>query len=364
MPTTALVHDYLTQRGGAERVLLSMMAAFPGAPVHTSLYEPTGTFPGFVGRDVRTSPLNRFGPLRRHHRLGLPVFARTFSRLRVEADVVLCSSSGWAHGVTTGGYKLVYCHSPARWLYQRDRYLRESPGLLKLASAGLAPYLRRWDAAAAASAQGYLANSRAVQERVRKLYGIEAEVLPPPHSIEIDGAAEAVGGLEPGFVLCVSRLLAYKNVDAVIGAFRRPGLAGRQLVVVGEGPDRARLDQLTGRNVRLLGTVTDPQLRWLYTSCAALVAASHEDYGLTPIEVAAFGKPTAALRWGGYLDTVEEGTTGVLFDRPHPDPIAAAVRELLQRSWSPVAIAAQAETFGEPRFVERLQAIVAGVTSP
>ena len=361
MGTVALAHDYLTQRGGAERVLLSMLKAFPDAPLHTALYEPASTFPGFDGRDVRTLPVNRVGLLRRHHRLALPVLAPSFSTLRVDADVVICSSSAWAHGLRTSGYKLVYCHSPARWLYQPERYLREYPAALQLAAAGLAPYIRRWDAAAAASAHGYLTNSRAVQQRIRDVYGIEAVLLAPPHSVTVDGRMEEVEGLAPGFLLCVSRLLPYKNVDEVIRAFQSPGLVDRRLVVVGEGPDRARLAALAGGNVRLLGRVSDAQLRWLYATCSGLVAASHEDYGLTPLEAAAFGKPTAALRWGGYLDTIEEGATGVLFDEPDREQVAVAVGELLRRSWSAPVLVAHADKFQEWRFIEKLRAIVAGV---
>ena len=359
----ALAHDYLTQRGGAERVVLSMLKAFPGAPLHTSLYEPTTTFPAFADHDVRTLPLNHFRLLRRHHRWGLPLFGPSFSALRLDADVVVCSSSGWAHGVQATGCKLVYCHAPARWLYQQERYVRESPRALKVAVAALVPYLRRWDAAAAASAHVYIANSRAVQQDIRQAYGIEAVVLPPPHSITVDGPTQEIEGLEAGFVLCVSRLLPYKNVDAVIRAFRTPALAGRRLMVVGEGPDRARLNALGGCNVRLLGTVSDAELRWLYASCAGLVAASHEDYGLTPLEAAAFGKPTAALRWGGYLDTVEEGATGVFFDEPAGDHVAAAIDELLEHPWTTEVITAHADAFKEWRFIEKLQGIVADAAS-
>jgi glycosyltransferase involved in cell wall biosynthesis len=338
-----------------------MLEAFPGAPLYTSLYNPTNTFPDFVGHDVRVLPLNRVGLLRRHHRLSLPLLAPSFSRLRVDADVVVCSSSGWAHGLQTSGYKLVYCHSPARWLYQRERYLRESPSVLKMAVAGLSPHLRRWDLAAADSAQRYLANSRAVQQRIQSVYGIEASVLPPPHTVAVDGAAKEVDGLVPGFMLCVSRLLPYKNVDEVIRAFRSQRLVDFRLVVVGEGPDRARLTRLVGDNVRLLGTVSDPQLRWLYANCAGLVAASHEDYGLTPIEAAAFGKPTAALRWGGYLDTVQERTTGVFFDQPEHEQITAAIKDVLARPWSTSEIVAHADRFQEWRFIKTLQDVVAGV---
>lgn len=365
MATVALAHDYITQRGGAERVVLSMLKAFPGAPLYTSLYEPSQTFPGFAAHDVRTLPLNRLPPLRRDHRWSLPMLAPSFARLRVDADVVLCSSSGWAHGVQTEGRKVVYCHSPARWLYQRDRYLRESPKLVKLGLGGLSPYLRRWDAAAAAGASSYLANSTAVQQRIREIYGREATVLPPPHALAVDGDQVEVEGLAPGYVLCVSRLLPYKNVDEVIGAFRRrrhPGaLAHHSLVVVGEGPDRVRLDGLLGTNTRMLGVVSDAQLRWLYANCVGLVAASYEDYGLTPLEAAAFGKPTAALRWGGYLDTVEEDTTGVFFDQPDHEKIAAALEDLLVRSWSAPDIIAHAGRFHEPQFIQGLQGVMAEV---
>src|SRR5437588_3963985 len=117
----ALVHDYLTQRGGAERVVLAMTRAFPGAPLYTSLYDPAGTFPEFANVDVRRLSLDSVPLLRRHHRLALGVLAPAFSRLRVHADVAVCSSSGWAHGAHVTGRKIVYCHAPARWLYQPDR---------------------------------------------------------------------------------------------------------------------------------------------------------------------------------------------------------------------------------------------------
>jgi hypothetical protein len=125
-PTVALVHDYLTQRGGAERVVLAMARAFPGAPIHTSVHWPPGTFPEFASLDVRPGTLQRIGPLRRHHRIGLPLYPLAFGRTEIDAEVTLCSSSGWAHGVRTTGAKVVYCHAPARWLYQTDRYLGAS----------------------------------------------------------------------------------------------------------------------------------------------------------------------------------------------------------------------------------------------
>lgn len=356
--SVALVHDYLTQRGGAERVVVALTRAFPGAPVHTSLYEPSGTFPEFAAADVRPGPLDRVPFLRADHRLALPLLAPAFSRLRVEADVVVCSSSGWAHGARVDGRKVVYCHTPARWLYQGDRYLGErGSGAARSALRVLARPLRAWDRAAARSADRYLANSSVVRDRIRDAYGIEAEVVPPPPALGPDGPRRAVAGLDAGFVLCVSRLLPYKNVGAVVEAFA--GLPGERLVIAGRGPDEAALRRSAPANVTVLGSVDDDELRWLYGSCRAVVAASFEDFGLTPLEGAGFGKPAAVLRYGGFLDTVVDGRTGVFFEAPEPAAIRAAVARLASDTAGAAEIHAHAGRFGEARFAARLREIVA-----
>ncbi len=356
-PSLSLVHDYLTQRGGAERVVLSLTQAFPNAPLYTSLYEPVDTFPNFRDVDVRPLPLNRLSSLRRHYRATLPLLAPAFSALRVDADVVVCSSSGWAHGVRTRGRKIVYCHTPARWLYQPERYLRGRGAAIRATAAVLRPALVRWDRRAAASADRYLANSSSVARRIADAYGVQAEVLPPPPALTPEGPATPVSGLEPGFGLCVSRLLPYKNVDTVLRAFA--ALPDERVVVVGGGPDEAALRALAPPNATLLGAVGDDELRWLYSECAYLAAASHEDFGLTPLEAATFGKPSVALRWGGFLDTVHEGVTGLFFETPTPEALADAVRQLAQERPDREAIRAHAAGFSEARFVERIRAIVA-----
>jgi glycosyltransferase involved in cell wall biosynthesis len=353
----ALVHDYLTQRGGAERVVLALTGAYPVAPLHTSFYDADGTFPEFAGMDIRTLPIDRIGPLRTRHRMALPVLAPAFSRLTVDAEVTLCSSSGWAHGARVTGRKVVYCHTPARWLYQTDRYLDGSSAASKALVALLAPSLRSWDRKAALSAHRYLVNSTAVRQRVADLYGIDAEVVPPPVEVDPNGPSTEVDGLEPGFFLCVSRLLPYKNVDAVAEAFR--ALPDQRLVVVGSGPLAGPLRSSAPTNVMVLGRVDDASLRWLYRSCSGLVTASHEDFGLTPVEAAGFGKPTAALRWGGFLDTMVEGTTGVFIERPEPALIAEAVEMLSATRWNGDALRSHAETYSVDRFTHRISAVVA-----
>jgi glycosyltransferase involved in cell wall biosynthesis len=359
--SVAIVHDYLTQRGGAERVVLSMLKAFPGAPLYTSFYDPGSTFPEFADADVRTLPLDGIRPLRKHHRLALPLLAPAFSRCRVRADVVVCSSSGWAHGVSVEGRKVVYCYSPARWLYQPARYLGEGRPLAGCALGAMRSYLLAWDRRAAATADSYVTTSRAVAANIRHAYGIEASLVPPPHALDPLGPGREVGGVEPGFVLCVSRLLAYKNLEPVVDALRAsPDL---RLVLVGTGPEGRRLMAETPANVCLLGSVTDDELRWLYRECAGLIAASYEDYGLTPLEAAAFGKPSAVLRWGGFLDTVIDGETGVYFDRPDALSIQAALRAMNDGHFSPTVLQGHAGRYSEARFIKALRIAVMGKAS-
>jgi glycosyltransferase involved in cell wall biosynthesis len=166
---------------------------------------------------------------------------------------------------------------------------------------------------------------------------------------------------QPGFVLCVSRLMAYKNVGAVIEAF--VGMTDVRLVVVGQGPDLVGLQASAGPNVSLLGRVLDAELDWLYANCAGVVSASYEDFGLTAIEAATYGKPSAVLRYGGFLDTVIEGETGVFFDEPIASDIAQAVHELLEYVWDTESITRQADCFTESSFVDRLGAAVGVATT-
>jgi glycosyltransferase involved in cell wall biosynthesis len=355
-PSVAIVHDYLTQRGGAERVVLAMHRTFPDAPLYTSLYDPDGTYPEFAAVEVRTSPLDRIGPLRRSHRLALPLLAPTFSAVRVDADVVICSSSGWAHGVRTRGRKIVYCHAPARWLYEADEYSRTSGSAVRAALRSLRPVLTRWDQYAARSADIYVANSGHTRDKVRATYDIEAIVVHPPHGMSVEAPRRAVPSIAPGFFLCVSRLLAYKHVDVVVEAFRHT--PEEQLVVVGRGPDEALVRALAGENVRFLSDMDDDAMRWLYANARALIAASYEDFGLTPIEAAAFGRPTVALRYGGYLDTVIDGTTGLFFDALEPRAIASALRAWCARPIDSVRVQQHAAQFSEDRFQTQLHELV------
>lgn len=362
-PRIAIAHDYLTQRGGAEKVVLSMSRAFPDAPIYTTLFDPENTFPEFADLDVRVSRLNKIGVLRTHHRAALPLLPFTARSVYIDADVVLASTSGWAHGFRTNGRKLAYCYSPARWLYLRDKYLGEDSGRLKTWALGAASgSLKVWDRAAALSCDRYLAISSVIQKRIADTYGISADIVPAPVAMSSTGREPVpavqqwmAGDPEAGFYLCVSRLLPYKNVDKVVRAFAD---TNRRLVVVGRGPEAENIRQQATPNVLMVSDLTDHQMGWLYSNSRAIIAASYEDFGLTPIEAAVWGRPSVVLRWGGFLDTVRDGVTGVFFDEPEPAAIAAALDRLETRQFNPDTIRRHAETFSEARFAEALYAAV------
>ena len=343
-----------------------MSRAFPEAPIYTLLYDPSDTYPEFAGKDLRVSPLNNVAPLRRNHRAALPFLPLAASSMFVDADVVLTSSSGWAHGFRTDGQKIVHCHTPARWHYRHEEYLGEGGGFPRRAALRvMSRYLRQWDNRAAASCERYLAVSSMVQQRISDVYGIEAEVLVPPVTMTagdpVEPLSDAVHWLSEawadgaGFFVCVARLLPYKNVDAVVRAFAMNGLP---LVVVGSGPELARINRLSTPNVLVVADISDAQLNWLYRECRAVVAASYEDYGVSPIEAAVWGRPTIALRGGGYLDTVEDGLTGIFFDRPTSDAINDAVARFDTVTFEPDKIRWHAEKFGEGRYIDCLRAAV------
>ena len=363
-PRIAIAHDYLTQRGGAERVVLAMHRAFPQAPIYTTLYNPETTFPDFADAEIHVSPLNRLRVAREHHRAMLPVLAPVSSTLRVDAELTIVSSTGWAHGFETTGKSLVYCHSPARFLHLRSQYLgNASPlSLPSLALAALRPALLRWDQRAAHRADKYLANSSIVAERIRRVYGIDAEVLFPPGGVDADAEQRPVPEIESWvsaqderpYYLVVSRLMPYKKVDVVLETFRL--MPERRVVVVGRGPEAERLAALAPDNARLLSGLDDAQMRWLYAHARALIAPAFEDFGLTPLEAYAFGTPVLARRGGGYLDTVIDGLSGLFFDSSTVEDLTAAVRAEARTDWDRQAIVGHGSTFSEERFARALRA--------
>jgi glycosyltransferase involved in cell wall biosynthesis len=357
-PKIVIVHDYLTQRGGAERVALDLLRAFPGSRLVTSCWHPPATYPEFREHDIETLWIDKVAALRRDPRRAFPFLAKAFERHVVrDADVVLCSSSGWAHRVTTSAPKVVYCHNPARWLYQPHEYFPSMPGWARGRYVAQTESLRRSDATAAHSAAAYLVNSGAVAGRVRVTYGIDSVVVPPARGLSPDGPQTPIPGIEPGYLLTISRRRAYKHTEAICEAVA--SMPGERLVVVGGRPTDAWPVGITS-----LFDLDDAQMRWLYANSAGLVAVAHEDFGLTPVEAQSFGVPAVVLRNGGYLDSTVENLTGVFVEGTSRDQIVGGIQAMRARSWDRDALRQCGERFSPASFARRMRGVVADVLDP
>jgi len=345
----AIVHDYLVQYGGAERVVEALHELWPEAPVFTSLYEPRALPHSFAEMDVRTSPLQHMPGARRHFKLVLPLYPAAMRSLDLTGyDVVVSSSSGWAHGVRTdaGARHFVYCHTPARWLYRTDSYVRGE----RWAAAPLLPLLRGWDRRAAARATQYVANSEAVGKRIVRAYGRPARVVYPP----VDTQRFSLG--EPDdFYLCISRLNSYKRIDLAVHACER---LGRRLLVAGDGPARRALTGMAGPHTTFLGRVSDPEATDLLQRCRGLIVPAEEDFCITAVEAMAAGRPVVGYARGGLLETVVPERTGVLFSEQTPESIVRALTRLERLELDPAAIRRHALRFDVRRFQTELREMV------
>jgi glycosyltransferase involved in cell wall biosynthesis len=353
MPTAhrqvVLAHDYLTQRGGAERVALEIARVAQVERIVTSIYERDATYQGFEDFSLRSSFLQRIATFRRDPRRALPLLGWAWSSQKpVDADILICSSSGWSHGVraTSRTRKVVYCYNPPRWLYQPDDYLAGQPVYVKVLLALLRPALTRWDKRAAKSADLYIAISTSVAERIRSTYGVEPALLFPPVAVTTEGEREPVTSVAPGYFLTVARDRGYKGTQTLVEAFA--GLPDARLVIVGSSPHGD-----LPANVTALGRVSEGELRWLYENARALASVSREDFGLTPLEANAFGTPALLIRAGGFLDTTLDGTSGRFIEEPTVESVQAAVLAFPDE-WDADAIRAHAESFSVENFGRRL----------
>lgn len=350
-----IAHDYATQRGGAERVALDLLRAFPGSRLVTSCWNPETTYPEFRDHDVETLWINKFPSIRRDPRRAFPLLANAFARHHItDADVVICSSSGWSHRLTSTAPKIVYCHNPARWLYQSHEYFPNMSEWTRRQFHARTRRLRHTDAVAARAAASYLVNSAAVADRVRTTYDIEPTVLPPARGLSPEGQYEPVPGIEPGYLLTVSRARAYKQTDVVCDAVA--AMPGERLVVVG-----GAAPVTPARGVTYVSALTDAQMRWLYANAAGLVAVAQEDFGLTPVEAQSFGIPTIALRRGGYLDSMIENITGLFVADATIVEITAGIRALRSRTWDRDALRRCGDRYAPHAFAARMHAAVQDV---
>jgi glycosyltransferase involved in cell wall biosynthesis len=353
--SVALVHDYLNQRGGAERVVLNMANIWPEAPIYTSLYRAGSTFEGFRDRTIHTSWMQEL-PVDRRFRTLMPLFPSAFRQLgTIDADVVISSSSGWAHGIRTtpDSRHLVYCHAPARWLYSGQEYLGRRRSR---ATHALLDPMRRWDKRAARRADCYLANAYNVADRIRRAYGIESRVVHPP--VDVDRFMPRPRGER---LLVVSRLLPYKRLDLAIEAAARLDIG---LDVVGDGPELQRLQALAGRRTVFHGQLSDEAVVELMENCSAFLFPGREDFGIAPVEANAAGKPVVAFAAGGALETLQDGVTSAFFASQSVKDVMAAIRRVYDIDTSPERIAENAHRFSPQAFERNLRRAIAETPPP
>jgi glycosyltransferase involved in cell wall biosynthesis len=357
----ALVHDYLNQYGGAERVLEALHDLYPAAPVYTSLYDRARMPAAFRGWDVRTSFLQRLPAHVRIARAYLPWYPRAFASFDLRGyDLVLSSSSAFAKGVVppAGTRHICYCHNPARFLWNTAGYM-QSEGLGRLPQVLLGPTLermRRWDLAANERVHAFVANSQTVAGRIRRCYGRESTVIHPPARVSTFPLAQGPGS----YLLTGGRLVPHKRFDVAVAACTRLGLPLR---VFGAGRDRARLERLAGPTVSFLGRVSEADLRALYRDCRAYLFPSEEDFGISPVEAMACGRPVIAFAAGGALETVADGRTGLFFERQDADALIATLASFRAEAFDPQEIRRHAEAFDVPRFQEQVRTLISSQLS-
>lgn len=356
----AIVHDYLTQRGGAERVVLAFQELFPEAPILTSMYDPEDTFPAYVGRDIRTSFLQHLPHKGDAFRALLLLYPMAFARMPLEGfDLVLSSSSGWAHGVhADGAVHICYCYTPARWLYLQRSYFGRNGPVPAWWRYPLQPALQaliRWDKRAARRVDHYLTISHASAERVRRFYGRPATVVHGPIDVDRIAFDPTSAPATPPYYMTLARLLPYKRIDRAIAACQR---RGSRLIVVGHGPGSSSLRKLAGPLVEFRERVPDDELNRLLAGCTALIQAGDEDFGLAPLEANAAGRPVVAYGVSGALETVIDGETGVLFHDPSPESLCAAMDKIESREWDPRRLRTHAAAFNKERFKQRITEVV------
>jgi glycosyltransferase involved in cell wall biosynthesis len=350
----ALVHDYLTEMGGAERVVESLVSIFPGVPLYTSACDRGLLSPPFHGIDVRTTFVQRLTHEKRRTKALFPLLPLAFRTLDLaDFDAVLSSSSGFAHHVRPrpDAVHVCYCHNPPRFLWQPHEYFRDEAVLKTVLGPALSA-LRRLDVSAARRVDAYVANSATVAERIRATYGRSAEIIHPP----VETAAYQPTEDRSGRFLVVSRLLPYKRIDLVIEAASRRNLP---VDVIGDGPDLPRLQGMAGHSVRFLGRQPNATVRHAMARCIALVVPGTEDFGLTPVEAQASGRPPVAFAAGGALETIEDGHTGFLFREQRWQTVGEAM-DRARASQLPVEqLLESARRFDLPVFERRLKEFLA-----
>lgn len=357
----AIVHDFLTALGGAERVVEALHQLFPNAPVYTLRYDADKTHRHFKDWDIRIAPLGKSW-LGRQAGLALPFLPNAIETLDLsQYDIVISSSAAFSKGVITkpSTLHICYCHTPMRYVWDwTHEYARENNydrGLKSIAGRLVTHYLRMWDQASVPRVDCWLANSANVARRIKKYYRQQSTVIHPPVAIVKPVESLASPVKEPYFLI-VSRLSAYKRIDLAITAAAK---TKQRLVIIGIGQNEIQLKAL-GKQLKapvtFLGWQDDATISHYYTHCLAFLFPGEDDFGITPVEAMSYGKPVIAYGKGGVLETIIDGKTGLFFNQPTADSLAAALNRFLatKGSFSQSFIKQQAAQFSNKRFKQEL----------
>jgi glycosyltransferase involved in cell wall biosynthesis len=374
-PRVALVHDWLTGMRGGEKVLEAIASLYPGAPIFTLFHFPGAVSAALEAHPIHTSFLQRAPALRRRYRHYLPLFPAAIESLDLGGHrLVISTSHCVAKGVIPppGSFHLCYCHTPMRYAWDQEAaYFPRRHGLVARLRGQILSALRTWDVASAQRVDCFVANSRFVAERIRRYYRREAEVIHPPADVAtFVPARERTPAGREGYAVTIAALAPYKRVEVAMMACERAGL---DLLVVGDGPERRRLERLAGPRTRLLGRIDTPRLREVLAGARCFVQPGVEDFGIAAVEALACGVPVVARGEGGILDIVEDGRHGVLYDLPAAADVAAealalaaAIDKSCQITFNTLDLRSRADLFSASRFLDRLRTLLssAPVCSP
>ncbi len=352
----AIVHDLLLKLGGAERVVKALAEIFPKAPIYTLLYDEKAVGSVFPKDRVRTSFLQKYPSfIRKHHRFLVHKMPRAIEELDLEDfDLVISSNTAFAHGIVTNlnTRHICYCHSPMRyaWDYSNEyRTENDLKGLKALLYAPLIKYLRQWDRTAADRPDAYISNSANVQRRLKKYYQTDSQIIYPPVDTDRFRAKET----NENYFLIVSTLTPYKKIDLAIQLFNK---IGRRLVIIGDGPQRKYLENIAGDNVEFLVFKDDATVKEYMENCRALIFPGEEDFGITPIEAMACGKPVLAFGRGGCTESIISGKTGEFFFEPNVEAMEDGLARLIynEKFYKPHTIRKHALNFSRDIFEKKL----------
>ncbi|MCB9461831.1 MAG: glycosyltransferase [Anaerolineaceae bacterium] len=355
----ALVHDWLNQVGGAEDVLATLVEMYPQSPIYTGLYAPE-VMPDFYRNwDIRTLWIDKLPGIHNHHQPYLPVYPPAWGGLKLEGyDVILSNKSGFCHGLQFDPQQSVhvcYCLAPTRYVWQLDAYIARE-GLGKPAEMVLRPlvnWLKRWDYDAAQRVTHFIAISTEIQERIKSYYDRESVIIYPP--VETDRFQPVAPEEVEDYFLIVSRLIPYKRIDLAVQAATRLNVP---LKIGGKGRDMERLRAMAGPSVEFLGFVPDDELPTLMAKAKAFIFPGLEDFGITPVQAEAAGRPVIAYDAGGALDTVIPGMTGEHFAELTVDSLAEVMANFDASHYDPQTIRQHALKFDVGVFDAQIRAFV------